>query len=548
MSKNLLVADDSITIQKVVGITFAREDVRITTVDNGEDALTRAREIQPDVILADVLMPRRNGYQLCEAVKQDPALAHIPVLLLAGTFEAFDEGLAARVGADAHILKPFQSQALIDKVNELLAQGPARRPAAAAAPARPVPTPAAAPAPGSAAPARPAAPTAAAAVPRAPAAAPAVPARPVAPGRAAVPAVPHVPRPGTAVPPAGAVPRFQPAAVSPPPAPEAGFDFEPQPVQVRKAAPKASFTPEPPVEPELVLEPEPILEPEPVLDAPLEVEPVLDLQPASAGHRPAAPPDPFGDIDIDTDDLAEAPVGLSVPPPLAAPLPFHRFAPEPPALGDALFDEPLAPEGRAEPLGAEGLEVAEEPAADSDPFAAPRRPGAGGEPFGIEAAPEEAPLELGEAPLELGEPIELGEAPLDLGPSEFERNAPPPAELGSAPEGLAFEDGSPGDLELEPAAAAAQRPPPTALGFKPPREPVEEAFAAAAISPREAASAPDSFGGAASADGGEAALRAALSAASREVIEKIAWEVVPQLAEAMIRERLDQVMKEKLGR
>src|SRR6266568_6841172 len=113
MPKNLLVADDSITIQKVVGITFAREDVRITAVDNGEDALARARELQPDVILADVLMPRRNGYQLCEAVKQDPHLAHIPVLLLAGTFEAFDEELASRVGADAHILKPFQSQALI---------------------------------------------------------------------------------------------------------------------------------------------------------------------------------------------------------------------------------------------------------------------------------------------------------------------------------------------------------------------------------------------------------------------------------------------------
>ena len=89
MPKNLLLADDSITIQKVVGITFANEDYKVTSVDNGEDAIAKARELKPDVILADVVMPKRNGYEVCEAVKADPALAKIPVLLLSGTFEAF---------------------------------------------------------------------------------------------------------------------------------------------------------------------------------------------------------------------------------------------------------------------------------------------------------------------------------------------------------------------------------------------------------------------------------------------------------------------------
>src|SRR5919202_2398168 len=120
MPKNLLLADDSITIQKVVGITFAGEDFRITAVDNGEDAIARARELQPDVILADVVMPRRNGYEVCEAIKADLSLKHIPVLLLAGTFEAFDEGRARAAKADGHIAKPFESQALINKVNEIL--------------------------------------------------------------------------------------------------------------------------------------------------------------------------------------------------------------------------------------------------------------------------------------------------------------------------------------------------------------------------------------------------------------------------------------------
>ena len=120
MPKNLLLADDSITIQKVVGITFANEDYQVVAVDNGEEALARARELRPDVILADVVMPKRNGYELCEAVKADPALAHIPVVLLAGTFEAFDEARARSARADGHIAKPFESQALINKVRELV--------------------------------------------------------------------------------------------------------------------------------------------------------------------------------------------------------------------------------------------------------------------------------------------------------------------------------------------------------------------------------------------------------------------------------------------
>jgi CheY-like chemotaxis protein len=86
-----------------VAITFASEDYTITAVDNGEDAVVRARDLKPDVILADAVMPRRNGYEVCEAIKADPSLKHIPVLLLAGTFEAFDEGRARAASADGHL-------------------------------------------------------------------------------------------------------------------------------------------------------------------------------------------------------------------------------------------------------------------------------------------------------------------------------------------------------------------------------------------------------------------------------------------------------------
>ena len=133
MSKKLLLADDSITIQKVIGITFANEDYELTVVDNGDAALEKARSEHPDLILADVFMPGKNGYELCAAVHQDPQLQGIPVLLLTGTFEPFDEDKALASGAGGWIAKPFESQALIDRVEELLAKGGQPQPAAPAA-------------------------------------------------------------------------------------------------------------------------------------------------------------------------------------------------------------------------------------------------------------------------------------------------------------------------------------------------------------------------------------------------------------------------------
>lgn len=139
MSKKLLLADDSITIQKVIGITFANEDYSLCVVDNGDAALEKARSEQPDLILADVFMPGKNGYELCAAIKAEVGLQQIPVLLLAGTFEPFDEAKARKAGADGWIAKPFESQALIDRVEDLLARP--RTPAVAPPPA---PAPAAA--------------------------------------------------------------------------------------------------------------------------------------------------------------------------------------------------------------------------------------------------------------------------------------------------------------------------------------------------------------------------------------------------------------------
>jgi CheY-like chemotaxis protein len=130
MSIKVLVADDSITIQKVIGIIFGGDEYSLTVVDNGKAAVDKAREIIPDILLIDALMPGMSGYEVAEAVRSTPALAAKPILILTGSFEPFDEEKAKKCGADDFIAKPFESQQIITKVKELLELGNSRAKAA----------------------------------------------------------------------------------------------------------------------------------------------------------------------------------------------------------------------------------------------------------------------------------------------------------------------------------------------------------------------------------------------------------------------------------
>ncbi len=121
MAYKLLLADDSITIQKVIELILAEENFEIKSTNNGEEALALIPSFKPDVVLADIEMPKMNGYQLCEKIKENPGTSFIPVLLLTGAFEPIDEELAKQVKADDFIVKPFESQELISKINAALA-------------------------------------------------------------------------------------------------------------------------------------------------------------------------------------------------------------------------------------------------------------------------------------------------------------------------------------------------------------------------------------------------------------------------------------------
>lgn len=117
----LLLADDSVTIRKVVELTFADEGIDVTTVADAESAMLRFVEIHPDIVLVDVGLDGTSGYQICEMIKLDEATSHIPVLLLVGSFEPFDQDEAERVGADGFLTKPFHSiRDLVARVDDLL--------------------------------------------------------------------------------------------------------------------------------------------------------------------------------------------------------------------------------------------------------------------------------------------------------------------------------------------------------------------------------------------------------------------------------------------
>ncbi len=121
MAHKLLLADDSVTIQRVIELTFADEDIEVVAVGDGQQAIDRIGADPPDVVLADVGMPERDGYEVASFVKQTPRLAHIPVLLLTGAFEPVDEARARAAGCDGVLVKPFEPQMVINRVKDLLA-------------------------------------------------------------------------------------------------------------------------------------------------------------------------------------------------------------------------------------------------------------------------------------------------------------------------------------------------------------------------------------------------------------------------------------------
>jgi CheY-like chemotaxis protein len=136
MPHRILLADDSLTIQKVIELTFSGTDFELKAVGNGDLALPLLDSFSPDIVLADCVMPGKTGYELCEEVKRRPGGRFVPVVLLTGTFEPFDKPRAEQAGADSVVTKPFDSQGLASLVRDLVNKAAEQR---AAAPPEPPP-------------------------------------------------------------------------------------------------------------------------------------------------------------------------------------------------------------------------------------------------------------------------------------------------------------------------------------------------------------------------------------------------------------------------
>ena len=132
MAHRLLLADDSVTIQKVIELTFADEDVTVVAVGDGDAAIAKLSAEAFDVVLADVGMPGKDGYQVAEFLRDRPGRPKVPVLLLTGAFDHADPARVTACGASAVLAKPFEPQVLVSKVRALLA-GPAAPSATASA-------------------------------------------------------------------------------------------------------------------------------------------------------------------------------------------------------------------------------------------------------------------------------------------------------------------------------------------------------------------------------------------------------------------------------
>jgi CheY-like chemotaxis protein len=144
MSRRILLADDSVTIQKVIELTFMDDDYEVRAVGNGDEAIAMLTALKVDFVIADVHMPGASGYEVCRRSKE--LRSEVPVLLLVGTFEPFDEAQARDCGANAYLKKPFDSQELLGRVHELLGPTPPASQPAPPAPDSAAGAPTAAPA------------------------------------------------------------------------------------------------------------------------------------------------------------------------------------------------------------------------------------------------------------------------------------------------------------------------------------------------------------------------------------------------------------------
>ncbi|MDJ0738412.1 MAG: response regulator [Gammaproteobacteria bacterium] len=121
MPKKVLIVDDEPNIVLSVEFLMKREGYEVATAGDGQKALDMLPEVRPDLMILDVMMPRKNGFEVCEAVRADPQFGGLPILMLSAKGREAEMKKGLSLGADAYVTKPFSTHDLVDRVGELLA-------------------------------------------------------------------------------------------------------------------------------------------------------------------------------------------------------------------------------------------------------------------------------------------------------------------------------------------------------------------------------------------------------------------------------------------
>ncbi len=125
--KRILVVDDEIYIVHILEFSLTMEGYDVITAADGEEALRRVEEDEPDLVVLDIMMPRMDGYEVCRRLREDPATRNLPVILLSAKGRPMDRDLGLDAGADDYIVKPFSPRRLLEKIRELMDRSPMER-------------------------------------------------------------------------------------------------------------------------------------------------------------------------------------------------------------------------------------------------------------------------------------------------------------------------------------------------------------------------------------------------------------------------------------
>jgi len=120
MTKKILIADDEVNIVISLEFLMKREGFEVVLAADGEEAITKIRDEKPDLVLLDVMMPRKTGFEVCQEVRSDPAFQDLKILMLTAKGRDTEVAKGMALGADAYMTKPFSTHELVERVKSLL--------------------------------------------------------------------------------------------------------------------------------------------------------------------------------------------------------------------------------------------------------------------------------------------------------------------------------------------------------------------------------------------------------------------------------------------